>query len=63
VLLDGSVANTPILLMMMFLAWRITRVEKKLDTFISKETVETLRQAAAHEHELMWAAIRGIVKG
>ena len=57
--MDGTVANAPILMMMVFLAYRLTKVEKKLDTFISKEAVIQLKAAADHEHSLMWDAIRG----
>lgn len=56
---DGTQTNAVPLMFMAFLAWRVGKIEKKLDSFISKETLQVLAESAKREHELMWAAIRG----
>lgn len=57
--LDGAVSNSMLLLAIGFVAWRVGSIERKLDSFITKEVVGALKEAADKEH----AAIRREVNG
>ena len=59
--LDNAIGNVPLLLAAIWLGhWRLTAIEKKLDTFISKDTVTALKDAANQEHAAIRREINGV---